>query len=277
MKLYTNILLLVICAIQLQAQSPAQLLKLGRKSYDYDQGDSAKYYYSKAYEITDSNIKLGAITGLTRIALLAADLPAADSLIKLGEKLQIEKLDRKIVLPFEIVKGVYFKKNSDFKTALAIHKKAVAKSANWQDGIVIYADALFQTALTFERLSKYDSSIAYVDKAYALYQQNLEATSIRFAEIYNGLGVCYYRANDFQKSKEFYLKSKWVCEEKLGPLSSDLALCLSNLANISRAEENYQEAIDYSEASLKIFTAINDKEGVSGAYYSLGVYYYFLQ
>ena len=276
MKLFTVFFILMATAITSYAQSPEKLLELGRNSYRYDRLDSASFYYNKAFQQTDGNIQLEAITGLTKIALLRADLNAADSLIKIGEGLSNSNLKRKSVYPFEITKGVYLKKNSEFQKALVVHKKVVAESANWEDGIVIYADALFQTALTLERVAEYDSSITYIEKAYKIYQQNLDTTSIKFASIYNGLGVCYYRANDFQKSKMFYLKSKQVCETHFGPISSDLALCLSNLSSISRIEENYHEAIDYSEAALQIFRALDDQEGISGAFYSLGVYYYFL-
>ena len=48
------------------------------------------------------------------------------------------------------------------------------------------------------------------------------------------------------------------------------------MSSISRAEENYREAIAYGEQALKIFRALKDESGISGVYYSLGIYHYYL-
>uniref|UniRef100_UPI000476C5ED CHAT domain-containing protein n=1 Tax=Flexithrix dorotheae TaxID=70993 RepID=UPI000476C5ED len=275
-KLSITALFLFICFSQLCAQSPTQLLELGKRSYQFDKLDSANDYYSRAYQQKDSNIKLKAVTGLLNVALLRSDLAVADSLVKLGEGLIEPTSEKEAIYPFEIIKGEYYTKKSELDKALAQHLSVAQKSKNWEEGKVILADALFYAALSFERLAQYDSGIVYIEKAYQFYQENLDTSSVRFTEIYNGLGNCYYRANDFQKSKSFYLKSKKVCEEKLGPISSDLAVCLSNLSNISRAEENYQEAITYTEQAFKIHRALDNQKGIASAYYALGVYYYFL-
>ena len=258
------------------AQSPEKLLELGQRSYTFDKKDSADYYFGKAYKQTDSNIKLRAITGLLKVALLRSDMAASDSLVQLADVILTQDLDKNAVCTYEIWKGEFYKKNSELEKALKLQKAVVSKTRNWEQGKVVHADALFYTALTFERLTEYDSSIAYIEKAYQLYKENLDTTSVKFAEIYNGLGNSYYRKNEFKKAKTYYLKSKEVSEKHLGPVSSDLAVVLGNLSSISRTEENYHEAIDYSEEALRIFRLLDDKKGISVSYYSLGVFYYFL-
>lgn len=259
------------------SQSPQQLLEQGRQSYRNDQLDSALFYYDQAYRIDDPNIKIQAVEGQIKVAVLKTELEKADSLIRIGDELaENGDIDLKYWCEYKTAKGEYFRKNSQFEKALKQHQEVVRKSAGLQDGNLIHAYALYYTALTFERLSAYDSSLIYVDRAYTIFQQELDSTDIRFSNIYNGMGACYYRANRFEEAKQYYLKAKNIAEEKLGPVSSDLAFCLNNLSSISRAEENYEQAIHYSEQALKIFRALGDEQGVSSAYYALGVYHYFL-
>ncbi|MEM1135675.1 MAG: tetratricopeptide repeat protein, partial [Bacteroidota bacterium] len=246
------------------AQSAEELLEQGGKFYEKDQLDSANFFYEKAFLDKNSNIQIQALTGLVKVALLKADLEQADSLIQVAEKLiTTTTVDLKPLCKFEIIKGEYYRKNSQFKKALRQHKSVVNLSLDLEGAELIHADALFYTALTFERLSVFDSSLFYIDKAYTLYKQHSDTTEIKFANIYNGLGVCYYRANRYVEAKKFYLKSKEVAENKLGPVSSDLAICLSNLSSISRAEENYREGIDYCEQALKIYNVLDDDNGKS--------------
>lgn len=259
------------------AQSPAGWLEQARAAYRSDQLDSSAVYYQLAFDHGASPDQIEALTGLVKVSILQAELAKADSLLKVGEKiLQQQSVPLGIQCRFKTARGEFLRKNSQFEAALRQHLEVVDWSKNLQEDQEIYAYALYYTALTYERLEDYDSTIFYVDQAYDLFRQHLDTTSLEFAGIYNGLGVCYYRANRFPESKQFYLKSKKIAETKLGPISTDLAICLNNLSSISRAEENYPEAIEYSEEALRISKALKDEAGAASAYYSLGVYHYFL-
>ncbi len=259
------------------SQNPQELLDTAIDYYKTDQLDSARIYYQKAYATTDVDIQLQAVEGMMKVAMLKSEMAKADSLLQLGDALiKNESIGLKAICEFESAKGEYYKQNSQFDKALAQHREVIKKSANLEEGEVIHAYALYYTALTFERIGDYDSSLIYVNQAYDIFREELDTTSLEFGNIYNGLGVCHYRSNKMAEAKQFYLKSKAIAEEKLGPVSTDLAMCLNNLSSISRAEENYPEAIRYSEQSLKIARALNDEGSISSAYYALGVYHYFV-
>mgnify|MGYP005666295625 CR=1 FL=1 len=259
------------------SQKPQELLENAIGYYKSDQLDSARHFYQLAYQTTDADIQLQAVEGLVKVAILKAELGRADSLLQIGDDL----IENKTVGPaaiceFETARGEYYRSNSQFEKALAQHRAVIQKSADLEGGEVIHAYALYYTGLTFERLGTYDSSLIYVNRAYQIFREQLDTTSLEFSGIYNGLGVCHYRANRLEEAKFFYLKSKAIAEEKLGPVSSDLAMCLNNLSSIFRAEENYQQAIQYSEQALKISRALKDEASISSAYYALGVYHYFM-
>ena len=260
-----------------QAQSPEALLEKGTQAYHTDKLDDAFTFYQEAYQSNNPTIKIKALTGLVKTAVLQARMGQADSLINLADEwMNSPETESSAIYKFETAKAEFYRKNSRFEEALALHQSVVQKSKDLQEDQSIHAYALYYTGLTFESLNNYDSSLIYVEQAYELFPQSLDTTSIEMIAIYNGLGVCYYRANQLDKAEAFYLKSKEVAEEKLGPVSSDLSIALSNLSSISRAAENYHQAIEYSEQALKISKALKNKSSESGAYYSLGVYHYFL-
>lgn len=257
------------------AQSPEVLLEKGGYHFQRDQLDSAQYYYQQAQAVPAA--ELSALAGLINIALVRSNFTQADSLIQLGDVL-IERPDIELVAwcKFKTSKGEYFRKSSQLEEALAAHQAVMRKSAHDPKGELLHAYANFHIALTFEKLSQYDSSFYYAQKSYPLFLQSLDTSDLAYTTIYNGLAVCYQRANKLDEAKVFYLKSIAIAEAQLGPVSSDLAICLNNLSSISRAEENYHEAIAYSEQALKIFRALEDESSVSGAYYALGIYHYYL-
>jgi tetratricopeptide (TPR) repeat protein len=261
----------------LTGQEANDLLRKGKQAILSDQLDSAAVFYQQAFQTTDPDSKIRALGGLIRTAILNSELDRADSLVGLGDQL-LKQIPHKenTLWEFQLAKGEYFRKSSQFDRALKQHQEVARAAASDKTAQLTRAYALFYTALTFERTATYDSSLVYIDRAYDLFRQELDTTDLRFSEIYNGLGVCYYRSARYDESKIFYLESKRLAEQHLGPVSTDLAIALNNLSSISRANENYREAIDYSEQALSIYRALDDKSGQSGVFYSIGVYYYFL-
>jgi CHAT domain-containing protein/gamma-glutamylcyclotransferase (GGCT)/AIG2-like uncharacterized protein YtfP len=273
---FCSLLLLFCIPAELYAQSGEELLVEAGKKYSRDQLDSSRLIYQRAFRIDDPDIQIQALGGLAKVAIREANMSETDSLIRLGDQLRAkEDIELEALCRFRIIKGEFFRSNSRFPEALEVHKGTIEKSRLLPDSLLIRANALYYTALTFERLSQYDSSLTYAQRAYPLLQQHMDTSSLSFSGITNGMGVVYYRANRIDEAEQFYLKSKTTAEKQLGPVSSDLAICLSNLSSISRAREDYQQAIAYSEQALKIFRLLEDESGISGAYYGLGVYHYF--
>ncbi|MBX2875975.1 MAG: tetratricopeptide repeat protein, partial [Saprospiraceae bacterium] len=259
-----------------QGQASDNILERAQSFSDRDQLDSAQVYYQEAYE--QGEFPFRSLAGLINVALSQSDLAAADSLRVLGEQrlLTASKSDLLGLCQFWTSKGNFYTQNSQLEEAIEAQRKVIQLSKGLPSSPEVYAYALFHTALTFEKLTEYDSALYYAETAYPLLQQSVDSTSIAFGSIYNGLAVCYQRANRLSAAKSFYLKSIALSEKELGPVSSDLARSLNNLSSIYRAEENYQEAIRCSERSLQINRVLKNEAGISSAYYALGIYHYFL-
>lgn len=269
--------LLMFTFRKMEAQSAKALVEQGKEYAEKDQLEEARLAYEEAFQNQEPNFRLQAINGLLGLAIQKTELSLADSLLLIGEQIiQNQEIPLLDIYEFKIKKGEFYRKNSQFQEALEQHREVVRRSKDLENSPLIYADALFYTGMTFERLGSYDSSLFYVQQAYPIYQKNLDTTSLKFANIYNGMGNTYYRLNQYEEAKEFYLKSKEIAENRLGRVSSNLAIALGNLSNISRAEEDYTQAVAYSEEALKIHRALDDESGISYDFYALGVYHYFL-
>lgn len=262
---------------QATAQTAEAYLNRAREHYRTDDFEAAGQAYQAAFDLGEANTQLYALTGMIKIAASRSRIEEADSLVKAGQKLDKDPAIKTATsCAFAISVGEFYRSNSQFDKALTSHKSVIARSSGLTNDRIPYADALFYTALTFERLGLYDSSVYYVSHAYDVYKEVMDTTDLRFSSIYNGMGVCYYRANRLAESKQYYLLAKSIAEQQQNPYSSDLALCLSNLSSIYRAEEDYESAIAVTEKALHIFQYLKDENGVAGAYYGLGVYHYFL-
>lgn len=266
----------ILLPILLNAQSAEKQLKQGSVYLQLGELDSARFVFQKAYEKDDPGIQLEAVTGLVKVAIRQTEMEVADSLIRIGDGL-FEKMSLASTesLKYQTTKAEYFRKNSRLEEALALHQKVIKATENHEDRR-LYANALFYTGLTYEGLTFYDSSLYYVEKAYPIFVEELDSTDLAFSAIYNGMAICYHRSNQLEKAKSFYLKSKNFAEKYVGLVSTDLAICLNNLSVISRTEENYPEAIDFSQQALKIYNALGDEQGKSAAYYALGIYHFFM-
>ncbi|MEZ4950003.1 MAG: tetratricopeptide repeat protein [Saprospiraceae bacterium] len=269
--------LLVLCIGKLDAQDFQQKLEEASSLLRLDSLSGALDLYDQVYQKGTPDQQIQGLAGMVKIAIQRSELLKADSLLNLGEAfLKNEKVAERFKCKFLIIKGEYYRSNSQFEEALSIHKDVAKRSVKLDSARLLYGDALFYIGLTYERLVEYDSSLYYVDKAYEVYKKEMDPDDPKLTSVFNGLGVVYYRVNRFEESKKYYLKSKEIAEKNYGPYSSDLAVCLANLSSISRAEENYKEAIQYADQSLKINRVLGDQSGISSAYYSLGVYHYFL-
>jgi CHAT domain-containing protein len=219
---------------------------------------------------------LPAVTKALQEAVAEAELERADSLRDVGDALwEASTFSLEDRLRYQTARGEFFRKNAALEQALSDQLAVVEAAASLPDSNLIRAYGLFYASLTYERLTQFDSSLLYVDQAYRLFQDYLDVRDLRWSEIYNGLGACYFRANRLAEAKAFFLDAKRIAEVRLGPTSRELAKVLNNLSSISRSQENYEEAIGYSEQALEIYRALDDASGKSSAFYALGVYHFY--
>lgn len=258
---------------QLTADS---LIAIAGDFYNHDQLDSAEYYYNLVYEDSNLENQIQGLAGKIKVRIFKNEFAEADSLIALGDQRIAGLPYSKAICKYDIMKAEYFKKASRFPEALALHKQTIAKTDLLEDAKLLKGDALLYTALTYERMSRYDSSLHYAQQAYTLFLEESDTTEVRFGTILNSIAVCYYRANQFDKARQLYLKAKNIAESKLGPVSSDLSYTLGNLAALESDLQNYAQAIKYNEQALKINRALKHEDGIASNYYSLGVNHYYI-
>lgn len=244
--------------------------------FDHEKMDSASFIFENAIHSKNATERLRALSGLLKIAIFNLEEEKADSLIQIAERISKGDISEYAYLEFEMLKGEYFRQNSDFKRALAIHRNVMNKSSGVKSLELLHSYALMYTSATYERLNIYDSAVYYVDRAHQMFLKQLDTNHVKFASVYNHLGVSYYRDNRIPEAKKYYLKAARIAEEKIGPVSRHLAVTLANLSSICRSEDDFLKAIEYAEKALKIVRFHKDEDGMARNYYHLGVYYYYL-
>lgn len=259
------------------ASAAGQSLREARSLYQQGQTDSAGLIYQLLVQANDPAIRMQAITGLARMALTKNNLSAADSLLRMVEgNLDPQSVPLTTRLRLQTVRGEYYRANSQFAKALATHAAVERQSRSLPDSTLVRAYGLYYLALTWEKLTEYDSALVYADRAYAVFQEQLTSDDQRFSSIYNGLGACYFRANQLVKAETFFQKAARMAEQASGSASDDLARCLNNLSAVYRMREQYQKAVQTAERSLQISLHTGDRNGEAGTRYSLAIYHYYL-
>ena len=239
--------------------------------------DEATQIYQQLAQSAEPAVRLPALTELAHMALTRDELVTADSLLQLAEvDLEVSDVTLTILLRLQTVRGEYYRANSQFPEALTVHTAVEQQSRSLPDSTLVHPYSLYYLALTWEKLTDYDSALVYADRAYAVFQEQLNPTDRRFSSIYNGLGACYFRANQMEKAETFFRKAAHLAEQTVGSVSSELAQCLNNLSAVYRMREQYRRAVETAERSLQIHQHTGDRNGAAGTRYSLAIYHYYL-
>lgn len=88
---------------------------------------------------------------------------------------------------------------------------------------------------------------------------------------YNGIANCHNLRQDFSTAESFYLKALAVAEQRRD--STDEALFLSNLADLTWQHGQPDRAGRYIRQALKLYSALNNLPGQANSLYTLGNVY----
>jgi len=268
---------LFITSIDVSAQSTDSLNQKGEEFFRRDQIDSSFYYHRLAFADEDLDVKLQALGSLIKLYTAQSKLDSAKILVDQGDAIASNNMvDIGTICHFKTMKAEYLKKNSQFEEALEIHQDLISLSKTPGVDSSHYANALFYTGMTFEKLLQYDSAVFYVEKAHDLYRVIFDTTTYKFSNIYNSLGVCYYRSGDLDLAEKYYLKAIDVSKDQVGLSTSDIANCYGNLGAIYTGREEYQKAISSHQQALRIYSSLGDEYGKSFCYYGIGTNHYYL-
>jgi CHAT domain-containing protein len=274
-SLFLGISLMLLVAL-LSAQERYEI-PLADSLYNTDQPENAFRAYETVYINETGNRKLLGVTGMIKSATAEQAFEKADSLVQIADELlKSGSYGQSFINKYLLTKGEFYRKASRFDEAMQVHR-SILQIASGVDSLKIHqAEAYFFMGLTFEQLTRFDSSLFYLDQAYSIYQDVLASDDPKFGNIYNSLGVCYHRLNKLDKAKYFYQLAIDYAEKYKGKASSDVAMCLSNLSNIYRNEGDFDKAILLAEEALDLYQKLNDEYGISSVYYSLGVFNFYL-
>ena len=162
-------------------QSADSLLQKANQLYERDQLDSAVYYYKLVQDYDPPGLQLRALSGQVKVEVARSQMDAASTLIEQADALLLAtEIDSESICRYKTMKAEYYRSDSQFEKALTLHQEVVQQSAREGLDSLIYGNALYYTGLTYERLEIYDSSLVYVERAYAIFQQALDTTTLHF-------------------------------------------------------------------------------------------------
>ncbi|MEA2041602.1 MAG: tetratricopeptide repeat protein [Bacteroidota bacterium] len=101
-----------------------------------------------------------------------------------------------------------------------------------------------------------------------LYKESLDKGNLLY-NLYNDIGISYYKISDFDKATINFKHSYKIAQAKL--TEEDEAIALANIATMENIRGNDKLAVEYFLKALKIFEKKENKVGISKIYNNLGV------
>jgi len=263
-------------SLSLTGQSYSEWIEIGLRQMHHDKQDSAIVSFNQAYQSDTLDHKIIAIRGILKASIFATEITKGDSLISIGDSLcQFQDFNKSVFL-FQLAKAEFYKKESKYQKALKVYKDILPKAKSLSDLDKEYADGLQHYGLLYENLSKFDSCTYYMEKAKAIYVNKKDTTSVKYGLLLNNMGTAYLRLNELQKSKESFEKALYIFSNSENPSYGNIAMAKGNIGVILSREGKYKEANDITEEALADNRSINDLNGMSYNYYSMGVNNYYM-
>lgn len=118
-------------------------------------------------------------------------------------------------------------------------------------------------------VSRYDSSLIYLDQSLNLFQSINDSSGI--AEVFHNKGVAKEHLGLYQESLEYYQQG-YEIRKKIG-LKSEVAFSLNSIGNIYVFLNNYSRALELYLESLKISEDLKNKNAIANTYNNIGMVY----
>lgn len=105
----------------------------------------------------------------------------------------------------------------------------------------------------FELEDKYDKANLLIDKnnykgAISLFVEILKTNSVldnhKISRIYNNIGFCYYKLDDFDNALDYYVLALKI--------DHNYVLCLNNVAAVLMNKEKYKESLPYLNKAYEL-------------------------
>ena len=104
---------------------------------------------------------------------------------------------------------------------------------------------------------------------------------IPIANLYNEIGLVYYKQGDYEKALEYYRKALVIKEKQLGNNHPSTSITYNNIGLVYKKQGDYKKALEYYRKALAIREKVLGKEhpdtattynNIGGVYYKQGDY-----
>lgn len=258
------------------AQVDSVLYALGHSAYDRDLVDSAMIYYEELYRSNDYSWKLMAAGSLIKTKIFLGQRKGIDSLINEAESGIYNEASVESQCRYDLQKSFYYLKTSRIRKAIQHGLRTLNKVNNNDLDQLLVGQVNQMISESYQGFGQADSSVIFIERAYAIYEKKLDSTDLRLNQFQNAMASTYFHANRLELAEEYYMKAIQGAKVNAGPMSSTLSLPLGNLANIYSARGEHKEAVGVVEDALKINSFHKDELSAAFNYRSLGIEYYYL-
>lgn len=114
------------------------------------------------------------------------------------------------------------------------------------------ADALYATAITSQKLYKFDEAIINLQTALQLYIKIDGRNDKNVANTLNSLGNVFFDAERYEESLLKYQEALDVCKAYTGEISMETASVYVNMSRVLFKLERFQEALDINTEAINI-------------------------
>lgn len=135
--------------------------------------------------------------------------------------------------------GIY----GDMETAFEMVDKAEREAlVVFGSGHYAYGNAIFKRGILNFYALRFEDAIASLSKAKAIFENTVGRFSKAYAACTNTLGTCYMNVGQLSEAADAYRLAMEVFKQLGGAQSADYLKPKSNLVNVLRMQENYDEA-----------------------------------
>ena len=177
-------------------------------------------------------------------------------------------------LSYEYLKlGNIYRKYSQYNNAITIHKKALESAKN-NNNLEFEIFSLNMLGVDFRRKNIYTTAIDYNKEALEIAEKikNPNSGILRSMEVsYNSIGNIYLLLKQYNLAEKSFIKALKIAEKSGNKWS--ISINNENIAKVKEAQENLDEAINYTLKALEIDKSINNHYGRMICYNRLGKLY----
>ncbi|MCG8410241.1 MAG: tetratricopeptide repeat protein [Bacteroidales bacterium] len=209
----------------------------------------------------DENI----IPELIALSKRYSEVNVEESLACAGKALELAKKFRKKNLLVQAniqIADIYYK-SGKYKSALKYYNQALDNLDQSSDLLRFYL---------YRQLGHTQKNIGNLDNAISYYKEILDhGTDLAILKGYNDIGTIYKLKNDFNKSRDYYIKALIIAQKN--NYDSEIAASFNLLGGLYYVINQYDSCLYFYDKSLHAYRDLSDTLAEAKVLSNIGVYY----